>query len=410
MSLTTQQLRNIVVTERISSIFSLVGAAFVILTFVLNDKFRKPINRLVFYATFGNILTNVATLVSTSGIEAGTNSPLCQFQAFLLQWFMPADALWTFAMACNVWLSFFRAYDTSALRRLEWKYIVACYGVPFVPGFVYIFVNTQERRKVYGAAVLWCWVSLRWDFLRVATFYGPVWVVILATIGIYIRVGSIIFKWRRQLLSMEKERTLSGTNEYPAIGILKTSEIIVTRTETVVSGEEPDFGNDLHSKASFSRTIQPTRPITMVRMSRPSGGIDPNKAAVKYCKCAMLFFLALIVTWVPSTVNRIYTIIRPDEVVYGLHLAAALVLPLQGFWNALIYLATSTFAMRCLWQDILDVCRSSSPRQMAIQVRRQGVSIHSSELEDRSRKFSSGQTPYDADRASSQSELVGQAK
>lgn len=67
---------------------------------------------------------------------------------------MPADALWTFAMACNVWLSFFRAYDTSALRRLEWKYIVACYGVPFIPGFIYIFVNTQERRKVYGAAVV----------------------------------------------------------------------------------------------------------------------------------------------------------------------------------------------------------------------------------------------------------------
>lgn len=80
------QMQDILITERVSSIFSLVGAAFVIVTFVLNEKFRKPINRLVFFATFGNILTNVATLISTNGIEAGSATPLCQFQAFLIQW------------------------------------------------------------------------------------------------------------------------------------------------------------------------------------------------------------------------------------------------------------------------------------------------------------------------------------
>lgn len=87
MSLTATQIQDIVITERISSILSLVGTAFVIGTFLLNNKFRKPINRLVFYATFGNILTNVATLVSTDGIEAGQSSSLCQFQAFLIQWY-----------------------------------------------------------------------------------------------------------------------------------------------------------------------------------------------------------------------------------------------------------------------------------------------------------------------------------
>jgi len=86
MSLTTSQLQDIVIVERVASIFSLIGAAFVLVTFVLNDKFRKPINRLVFYATFGNVVTNVATLISTDGIEAGSGSSLCQLQAFLIQW------------------------------------------------------------------------------------------------------------------------------------------------------------------------------------------------------------------------------------------------------------------------------------------------------------------------------------
>lgn len=87
MSLTTAQIQAIIVTERVSSVFSLTASAFVVVTFLLSDKFRKPINRLVFYATFGNVITNIATLISIDGIEAGKGSSLCQFQAFLIQWY-----------------------------------------------------------------------------------------------------------------------------------------------------------------------------------------------------------------------------------------------------------------------------------------------------------------------------------
>jgi hypothetical protein len=68
--------------------------------------------------------------------------------------FMPADALWTFAMACNVYLTFFRKYDAKQLRLLEWRYILLCYGIPFVPAFVYFFVRSDSRGKVYGSAVV----------------------------------------------------------------------------------------------------------------------------------------------------------------------------------------------------------------------------------------------------------------
>lgn len=67
---------------------------------------------------------------------------------------MPADALWIFSMACNVYLTFFHKYNSEQLRRLEWKYVIFCYGLPFIPSFSYFFVNTKERGKVYGAAVV----------------------------------------------------------------------------------------------------------------------------------------------------------------------------------------------------------------------------------------------------------------
>lgn len=67
---------------------------------------------------------------------------------------MPADALWTFAMACNVYLTFFHKYDSEQLRRLEWKYVLCCYGVPFVPAFAYFFIQTQARGRIYGSAIV----------------------------------------------------------------------------------------------------------------------------------------------------------------------------------------------------------------------------------------------------------------
>lgn len=91
--------------------------------------------------------------------------------------FMPADAYWTLAMAVNVYLTFYYKFDAVALRRMEIPYLLLCYGVPFIPAFVFIFVKDHGGTRVYGNALLWCWISSDWDIWRIASFYGPVWYV-----------------------------------------------------------------------------------------------------------------------------------------------------------------------------------------------------------------------------------------
>lgn len=83
--LTAPQLRALETTERVASCFSVTGTIFIMLTFTFSPAFRKPINRLIFFASWGNALCNVATLMSQSGIRAGPDSHLCQFQGFLIQ-------------------------------------------------------------------------------------------------------------------------------------------------------------------------------------------------------------------------------------------------------------------------------------------------------------------------------------
>lgn len=84
-SISTEDADIIVGIERACSALSLIGCVFVLLTFSVSDAFRqRAINRMVFYATFGNMLTNVATLMTRSYTQS-VDSFGCQFQAFLIQ-------------------------------------------------------------------------------------------------------------------------------------------------------------------------------------------------------------------------------------------------------------------------------------------------------------------------------------
>ena len=80
-----EQLSSLQTAERVSSTLSLAGCGFILITYCSSSSFRKPIRTLLFYASFGNILSAVASLIARDGIDAGQNSVLCQLQAFFIQ-------------------------------------------------------------------------------------------------------------------------------------------------------------------------------------------------------------------------------------------------------------------------------------------------------------------------------------
>ena len=82
---TEKQVTDLQVAERVASGLSLLGCAFILITYCSSSAFRKPIRSLIFCASFGNILSTVATLISRQGVVAGKNSVLCQLQAFFIQ-------------------------------------------------------------------------------------------------------------------------------------------------------------------------------------------------------------------------------------------------------------------------------------------------------------------------------------
>lgn len=65
---------------------------------------------------------------------------------------------------------------------------------------------------------------------------------------------------------------------------------------------------------------------------------DPIKKA--YLRTSFLFALSVLVTWIPSSLNRIHSWLTGNSP-FEYHVATAAVLPLQGLWNAVIFFVTS---------------------------------------------------------------------
>lgn len=155
-TLTEDQVNAIRICTRTMSVLSLLGSCYIISTFICFPIYRKLINRLVFYATWGNIMANVATLISTAGIPKDTQllSPLCEFQGVLIQWFMMADSLWVFCMATNVFLVFWHGHNAQELHYLEKWYFLFAYGLPAVPPMVYVILDHHSKTRIIGPATV----------------------------------------------------------------------------------------------------------------------------------------------------------------------------------------------------------------------------------------------------------------
>ncbi|KAJ2902317.1 G-protein coupled receptor [Zalerion maritima] len=388
----TTKLKAIAIIERVCSVFSLMGCVFIIASFFLSKAFHKPINRLVFYASFGNMMANVGTLMSRSYVGTPASAG-CQFQGFLIQMFMPADAFWTLAMAINVYLTFYWKFDAARLRKMEVSYLIFCYGIPFVPALTYVFINQAPNGRFYGDATLWCWVTKEWDVFRIATFYGPIWIVILVTCFIYIRAGREIYHKRKQLRNF----SLPDPEPMPIIhdpfSSVKTTEVLVTtevasRTTNNASNTNntnnidlaPIGGRRLRSPKPATTAPDPVYSVTIstsknrresyadeAGLTGPSNSstrnvnnplrhraaFEANNAAWSYTKCSILFFTAMLITWIPSSANRVFSVVHGGEADV-LEYMSAFVLPLQGFWNAVIYIVTSWRACQIMWEDMLN--------------------------------------------------------
>ena len=121
----------------------------------------------------------------------------------------------------------------------------------------------------------------------------------------------------------------------------------------------------------YRATVVATSPIadtsvvpTSLSTSRPvlKRTAEGHAAAMAYFQVAFLMFLALVVVWLPSSINRMYQFTHQDHPSFALNLISAIVLPLQGAWNATIYISTTRAECRRAWGMMMSKL-TGKPRQ-----------------------------------------------
>jgi hypothetical protein len=103
----------------------------------------------------------------------------------------------------------------------------------------------------------------------------------------------------------------------------------------------------------YRATVTAPEPIdipTTLSSSRPT---TKRTAEGQYFQVAFLMFIAMVVVWLPSSINRMYQFVHKDSS-FALNMISAIVLPLQGAWNAIIYLFTSRAQCRRAWGIIVS--------------------------------------------------------
>lgn len=205
----------------------------------------------------------------------------------------------------------------------------------------------------------------------------------MLTFFIYIRAGRTIYLKHKQL------NNFGSSNDDPlstvdALATIKTTEVSVTTEVRETAGSislqpldrrgAPDVNNP-NSNGLYTVTISADTPSgdiadvvlpiqhqqTHTSFRTPAQRANHqakrrnrelNSAAWSYTKCSILFFTAILITWIPSSANRVYSLIHQKRSSAPLEFMSAFVLPLQGFWNALIYAVTSWNACKNLWADL----------------------------------------------------------
>jgi hypothetical protein len=159
---------------------------------------------------------------------------------------------------------------------------------------------------------------------------------------------------------------VSSVNQTDGFYGTVTTEVLITHTSasnlvfpetahTARHREQAPFANPTQQSSSgtaafvSSVSAAPRRqnllfnPFNFVASTAKSVGAkfaveDPIKRA--YLRTSLLFGLSVLVTWIPSSMNRIHSWIQGTSP-YTYQVASAAVLPLQGFWNCVIFFVTS---------------------------------------------------------------------
>ncbi|KAB5540272.1 hypothetical protein GE09DRAFT_969888 [Coniochaeta sp. 2T2.1] len=420
---TDDQVFVLAVLERTGGCLSLFSVCMIFIAYALFERIRTVPNTFIVFASVANAGASIASIIATDGLSS-QHSSLCQAQAFMFEMFIQSDPWWSLAMAVNVVMVFFMNGNPHSIKKWGWLYCLVCYGGPLLVALVCLRLRAPDKGPVYGSAGLWCWITNDWNPLRIYTYYLLIWICIFASMVIYLSIGVYVFRVRNRLhqfsnttltstarkTTVTTPPTFDSAKDWPlspatadmfgTVNVVTEVRVIHTKNDSTSSSIFPARPEKVHREdinrlndpySPYNRPLPPVPPpplpptgISTTVTSRQQRTLraqsrdnithqthrsiqrfsdrfkihDPIKRA--YLRTSFLFAVSVLVTWTPSSINRIRGMFHPDSP-YAYNVGTATVLPLQGVWNAVIFFVMS-------WKILRESVRDWSKRGEVVEL------------------------------------------
>ena len=217
-----------------------------------------------------------------------------------------------------------------------------------------------------------CWISEDYDWLRLVVVYAFIWAALLFSLVVYFFAGRVIWRKRAQL-----DGFLNPWNESPFSGTITTEIEITTESrhgfndlvaenpasEATSDNSHRQYMINIESATNRKRGIPG---INVRTITRDVASHETNAESWLYARAAFLFFITLAITWIPASAFRIYSVANNKAENFGLSYVASFLFPLQGFWNAVVYIITSRTACKEFWNSIRGRNKGSSVGEIVV--------------------------------------------
>ncbi|OCL12081.1 hypothetical protein AOQ84DRAFT_386363 [Glonium stellatum] len=299
------------------SLFSVLGAGWIILSFLLFRSVRTFRHQLILGLAISdlwmavNFMSSAAVNLSGHLLSEKPQKPFCSFNGFMTQLFVVQTDYWVLTIAVCTFL-ILANYKHQSSWIQEHRIILWC--LPW--GLSTLWAALGLGIAGYGNIGAWCWFTS--DRTRLLVNFIPRWIIILVILALYLRLYSLIYRAHMRFMNFDQEA--AGTLEPETESVPSTRRIgRPNRSMDLSSG--PGSKDDERSAG--------TRGVTHMR--------KPSPVLKKLAYQMMAYPLMYMLIWTIPTAIRIYQSVTGKAAPFGIATADKACIVIQGFADALIY-------------------------------------------------------------------------
>ncbi|KAH6675579.1 G protein-coupled glucose receptor regulating Gpa2-domain-containing protein [Halenospora varia] len=308
-----EQVRTLNTVIVIVSVFSAVGAGWIILSFLLFKTLRTFRHQLILGLAISdfwmaiNFLSSAAVNLGPTTIGAPKSKPFCSFNGFMIQVFVVQTDYWVLTIAVCTYLILANHKHQSSWIQ---EHRIVIWAFPWFLSTLWAAIGLAVVG--YGDIGAWCWFTS--DTVRLLVNFIPRWLIIISILGLYVRLYFIIHTAHNRFMSFDED----------AVGSLRTGSSM-TRSGgprlslNISSGPDDDC----------ERVVQPAPTHTRI------GRASPVLKRISYQM--MVYPLVYILIWTIPTTIRIYQSTTGKSAPFAIGTVDKACIVFQGFADAIVY-------------------------------------------------------------------------